>query len=163
MSVRLAEEENAELKSIWTQTLLDSGPERECEELVRLATTICGVSVGLVTLLDERQQWFRTTEAWKLNETPRESYFCTQTVQRGGLHVVGDSLADSSLASNPLIHGDPVLRFFAGVPLQTESGDLMGTLSVLDAVPHTLDANQIRTLEVLGKQVSARLELLEAR
>jgi diguanylate cyclase (GGDEF)-like protein/PAS domain S-box-containing protein len=163
MSVRLAEKENAGLKSIWTQVLLDSGPERECEELVLLATTICGVSVGLITLLVERQQWFRTTEEWKLGETPRESDLCVRTVQQRSLYVMEDALEDSQLASSPLIHGDPALRFFAGVPLRTESGDLMGTLSVLDAAPHTLDANQARTLEVLGKQVSARLELLIQR
>lgn len=163
MSVELAENENAGLEPIWTQALLDSGPEQECEELVGLAATICGASLGLLTLVDQGQQWFRASEGLKLRETPRETDFCAQVARMGGLYVVADSFTDPQFASNPLVNADPALRFFAGVPLLTGSGDLMGTLSVLDTVPHMLSADQTHALEVLGKQASARLELLVQR
>ncbi|MEO8737115.1 MAG: diguanylate cyclase [Edaphobacter sp.] len=163
MSVRLVENEIAGLKPIWTQDVLDSRPEQECDELVRLAAAICGTSVGLVTLLDERQRWFRATDELKLRETPREAAFCAHVVREPGLHIVKDSLTDPRFATNPLVNGDPVLRFFAGVPLQTVDGDLMGTLSVMDTVPRVLGKDQAHTLKVLGKQVSARLELLVQR
>jgi diguanylate cyclase (GGDEF)-like protein/PAS domain S-box-containing protein len=163
MSVRLAENEIADVTAIWTQDLLDLQPERECDELVKLAAAICGTPVGLVTLLDERQQWFRSTEILKRRETPREAAFCAHVVRQSELFVVADSMSDQRFSSNPLVTGDPVLRFFAGISLQTEDGDLLGTLSVIDTVPRMLSAEQAHTLEVLGRQVSARLELLVQR
>lgn len=163
MSLRLVENEHANLKTIWTQDLLDSQPERECDELVKLAAAICGTPIGLVTLLDERQQWFRSTEMLKRRDTPREAAFCAYVVRQSGLFVVMDSLTDRRFASNPLVTGDPDLRFFAGVPLQTTNRDLLGTLCVMDTVPRILDEDHTHTLEVLGRQVSARLELLVKR
>jgi diguanylate cyclase (GGDEF)-like protein/PAS domain S-box-containing protein len=163
MSLRLVETENANLKAVWTQELLDSQPEQECDELVRLTAAICGTPVGLVTLLDERQQWFRSTPELKRRGTPREAAFCAHVVRQFGLFVVRDALNDSRFDSNPLVTGDPTLRFFAGVPLRTVDGELLGTLCVIDTVPRTLNADQAHTLEVLGRQVSARLELLLQR
>lgn len=163
MSVRLAENENAGLKTIWTQELLNSLPERECNELVQLTAAICGTPVGLLTLLDEQQQWFRATDEWKQRETPREAAFCTYAVQHSGLLEVMDPLADPRFASNPLVTGNPVIRFFSGIPLHMASGDLLGTLCVIDTVPRILTADQRRILQILGKQVSARLELLVQR
>jgi diguanylate cyclase (GGDEF)-like protein/PAS domain S-box-containing protein len=163
MSTRLAENENASLKEIWTQELLDSQPEQECDELVKLAAAICGTPVGLVTLLNERLQWFRSTDWLKRRQTPREAAFCAHVVRQSGLFVVTDSFTDPRFASNPLVTDEPGLRFFAGVPLQTENGELLGTLSVIDIVPRLLSEEQGHTLEVLGRQVSARLELLLQR
>lgn len=163
MNTRLAENENASLKEIWTQELLDSRPERECDELVKLAASICGTPLGLVTLLDERHQWFRSTDWLKRRETPREAAFCAHVVRQSGLFVVADSFTDLRFASNPLVAGEPALRFFAGVPLRTENGDLLGTLSVIDIMPRLLSEDQRHTLEVLGRQVTARLELLLQR
>ena len=82
MSQRRAESENARLWAQWVRELLDSQPEQDCEELTRLAATLCGTSLGLVTLLDERQQWFRASDAMKLGETPREIAFCAHAVRQ---------------------------------------------------------------------------------
>jgi diguanylate cyclase (GGDEF)-like protein/PAS domain S-box-containing protein len=163
MSTRLAENEDASLKEIWTQELLDSQPEQECDELVKLAAAICGTPMGLVTLLNERLQWFRSTPWLKRRGTPREAAFCAHVVRQSGLFVVTDSFTDPRFASNPLVTDEYGLRFFAGVPLQTESGELLGTLAVIDIVPRLLNEEQGHTLEVLGRQVSARLELLLQR
>jgi diguanylate cyclase (GGDEF)-like protein/PAS domain S-box-containing protein len=163
MSIRLAENEDASLKEIWTQELLDSQPEQECDELVKLAAAICGTPMGLVTLLNERLQWFRSTDWLKRRGTPREAAFCAHVVRQSGLFVVTDSFTDPRFASNPLVTDEHGLRFFAGVPLQTESGELLGTLAVIDIVPRLLSEEQGHTLEVLGRQVSARLELLLQR
>jgi diguanylate cyclase (GGDEF)-like protein/PAS domain S-box-containing protein len=163
MSTRLAENENASLKEIWTQELLESQPEQECDELVNLAAAICGTSVGLVTLLNERLQWFRSTDWLKRRQTPREAAFCAHVLRQSGLFVVTDSFTDPRFASNPLVTDEPGLRFFAGVPLRTANGDLLGTLGVIDIVPRLLSEEQGHTLEVLGRQVSARLELLLQR
>src|ERR1700686_2066466 len=102
MNVRRTEAEAARLRAIWTRDLLDSQPELECDELVQLAAAICGTPIGLVTLLDERPQWYRASEHLKMGETPREVAFCAHSNQENALFVTKDALMDARFNSNPL-------------------------------------------------------------
>ena len=111
MNVRRTEAEAASLRAIWTRDLLDSQPELECEELVQLAAAICGTPMGLVTLLDERHQWYRASEHLKLGETPREVAFCAHAIRQTGLFLVKDALMDPRFAEQSAgdeRSGDPV-------------------------------------------------------
>jgi len=163
MNVRRTDNEAANLSALRTRELLDSQPELECDELVRLAASICGAPVGLLTLLDERNQWHRSSEGLILGETPREVAFCAHAIRHGGMFIVKDSLMDARFASNPLVTADPAIRFYAGVPLQTKQGDQLGALSVIDTIPRILTPEQTHALEVLGRQVSVRLESIVQR
>ncbi len=163
MNVHRTEAEAASLRAAWTRDLLNSQPEIECEELVQLAAAICGTSLGLVTLLDERHQWYRASEHLKLGETPREVAFCAHAIRETGLFLVKDALMDGRFVSNPLVTSDPAIRFFAGVGLFTSDGEPLGTLSVVDMVPRILGAEQASALEVLGRQVAVRLEAMVQR
>src|ERR1700723_1772206 len=163
MNVRRKEADAADLRAIWTRDLLDSQPEIECDELVQLAAAICGTPIGLVTLLDERHQWYRASNHLKMRETPREAAFCAHAVRQTGLFLVKDALMDARFGSNPLVTSEPALRFFAGVGLFTSDGDPIGTLSVVDMSPRILTAEQSHALEVLGRQMSVLLEALVQR
>jgi diguanylate cyclase (GGDEF)-like protein/PAS domain S-box-containing protein len=163
MNVRRTEAEAANLRALWTRDLLDSQPELECDELVQLAAAICGTPIGLVTLLDERHQWYRASEHLKMGETPREVAFCAHAVRQTGLFLVKDALMDARFGSNPLVTTDPAIRFFAGVGLFTSDGEPIGTLCVVDMSPRILGAEQANALEVLGRQVSVRLEAMVQR
>ena len=151
MNVRRTEAEAASLRAIWTRDLLDSQPELECEELVQLAAAICGTPIGLVTLLDERHQWYRASEHLKMGETPREVAFCAHAIRQAELFLVKDALMDARFDSNPLVTSDPAIRFFAGVALFTSDGEPLGTLCVVDMSPRILAAEQANALEVLGR------------
>jgi diguanylate cyclase (GGDEF)-like protein/PAS domain S-box-containing protein len=163
MNVRRTESESASFRAIWTRELLDSQPEVECEELVQLAAAICGTPVGLVTLLDERHQWYRASEHLKLGETPREVAFCAHAIREPGLFVVKDALMDGRFESNPLVMSEPAIRFFAGMGMFTADGEPIGTLSVVDMAPRILAQEQANALEVLARQVGIRLEALVQR
>jgi diguanylate cyclase (GGDEF)-like protein/PAS domain S-box-containing protein len=163
MNVRRKEADAADLRAIWTQDLLDSQPEIECDELVQLAAAICGTPMGLVTLLDERHQWYRISDHLKMRETPREAAFSAHAIRQTGLFLVKDALMDARFGSNPLVTGDPAIRFFAGVGLFTSDGDPIGTLCVVDMSPRILTAEQAHALEVLGRQMSVLLEALVQR
>src|SRR3981081_2979156 len=113
MIVRRTETEAATLRALWTRELLDSQPELECDELVHLASVICGTPLGLVTLLDERSQWFRASETLKLRDTPREVAFCAHTIRQPGLFIVKDSLMDQRFGTNPLVLAEPAQRVYA--------------------------------------------------
>jgi diguanylate cyclase (GGDEF)-like protein/PAS domain S-box-containing protein len=163
MNVRRTEAEAANLRAIWTRDLLDSQPELECKELVQLAACICGTPLGLVTLLDERHQWYRASDHLKMGETPREVAFCAHAIRQPGLFLVKDALLDARFENNPLVTSDPAIRFFAGVGLFTAEEEPIGTLCVVDMSPRILGAEQVNALEVLGRQVSARLEAMVQR
>src|SRR5258705_3274816 len=163
MNVRRTEAEAAGLRAIWTRDLLDSQPELECEELVQLAAAICGTPIGLVTLLDERHQWYRASEHLKMGETPREVAFCAHAIRQTELLLVKDALMDARFATNPLVTSDPAIRFFAGVALFKADGEPLGTLCVVDMSPRILAPEQANALEVLGRQVSVRLEAMVQR
>jgi diguanylate cyclase (GGDEF)-like protein/PAS domain S-box-containing protein len=163
MSFRRSETDIARLWSLWTRELLDSQPEAECEELTRLAASLCGTPTGLITLLDERHQWVRDSESFKLGETPREIAFCAHAVRQQGLFVIKDALLDNRFGTNPLVTSDPPLRFYAGTPMLSADGNILGTFSVLDITPRILSAEQANALEVLAKQAAARLELTVRR
>jgi diguanylate cyclase (GGDEF)-like protein/PAS domain S-box-containing protein len=163
MSVRRTEIEAASERALWTRQLLDSHPELECDELVQLAASICGTPIGLVTLLDERHRWCRASDVLKMGETPREVAFCAHAVRQAGVLMVKDALMDARFGGNPLVTDEPAIRFFAGVGLFREDGELIGTLCVLDMLPRILTAEQAHALEVLGRQMSIRLEAVVQR
>ncbi len=162
MSFRRTEEAASE-RALWTTQLLELLPELEHDELVELAASICGTSIAMVTLLDERHQWHRTSNLLKIGDTPREAAFCAHAVRQNGVLLVKDALTDARFGSNPLVTGEPAIRFFAGVALVREDGELMGALSVVDTAPRFLTIEQARALEVLGRQMSLRLSALVQR
>lgn len=114
--------------------------------------------MGLVTLLDERSQWFRASEMLKLRDTPREIAFCAHAVHQSDLFIVKDSFMDPRFGTNPLVTVEPAIRFYAGITLETSEGHPLGTLSVIDTMPRILTAEQQLTLQVLGRQIVARFE-----
>ena len=138
---------------------LDPAPEAECDEIVRLAATICGTPVGFLTLLNDRQQWFRVSDGFKMEDMPREIAFAAYAIRQPDLLVVPDALSDPRFLTNPLVHGQPPIRFYAGMPLHTAEGQPVGTLCVMDTEPRMLSFDQEHALQVLGRQASARLEL----
>ena len=159
MSLRRTENDSAKLRGQWAQGAMDPAPEAECDEIVHLAASICGTQAGFLTLLDDRQQWFRVSEGFKLQDTPREIAFCAYAIRQAELFVVQDALIDERFSTNPLVDSDPAIRFYAGMPLHTTEGRAVGTLSVVDTHPRTLTFEQEHALQVLGRQASARLEL----
>ncbi len=163
MNVRQTETEAAGLRAIWIRELLDSQPKLECDELVQLAAAICGTSIALVTLLDERHQWLRASDLLKMGETPREVAFCAHAIRQDRLFVVKDALMDARFGTNPLVTGEPAIRFYAGVGLFTADGEPVGALCVLDMSPRILTSEQAHALEVLGRQMSVRLESMVQR
>jgi diguanylate cyclase (GGDEF)-like protein/PAS domain S-box-containing protein len=163
MNVRRIEAEAAGLRAIWIRELLDSQPELECDELVQLSAAICGTPIGLVTLLDERHQWLRTSDLLKMGETPREVAFCAHAIRQDRLFLVKDALMDARFGTNPLVTGEPAIRFYAGVGLFAADGEPVGTLCVVDMSPRILTSEQAHALEVLGRQMSVRLESIVQR
>jgi signal transduction histidine kinase/DNA-binding response OmpR family regulator len=140
--------------------LLDTPADSTLDDLVRLAAAVTSTPVALITLIDERRQWFIARHGVEATETPREQSFCAHAIVRPeSVLAVEDASVDPRFTSNPLVVGDPHIRFYAGVPLMTgEEGLAIGTLCVLDSTPRTLKSDQVRNLKALARLVEGRLK-----
>lgn len=140
---------------------LDTEPEPALDAIVSAAARVCGVPIALVSLVDERRQWFKASVGLEVKATPRDHAFCAHAILRPGeLMEVKDSLDDERFADNPLVTGAPHVRFYAGVPLVDSRENALGTLCVIDRVPRELDDQTIATLRDLS---AAAMRILTMR
>ena len=139
--------------------LLDTLPEQSLDDLTALAAQICAAPISLLSVIDEQRQWFKSRVGLSASETPREISFCGHTILQRDLLLVPDAALDERFAGNPLVTGDPHIRFYAGVPLVTAENQALGTLCVIDREPRQLSPSQQEALRVLGRQAMAQLEL----
>ena len=139
--------------------VLDTPREREYDDIVTIATQVCGTPIALITFLDEERQWFKAAVGTDVAETPLDIAFCAHAIRHAGTMVVDDLQQDKRFVSNPLVTGEAGVRFYAGAPLRTADGVALGTLCVLDTRPRTLSDEQRISLEALARQVMSQLEL----
>ncbi|MDB5803927.1 MAG: hypothetical protein JWN73_1249 [Betaproteobacteria bacterium] len=163
-------DEAARLATLKRYGVLDTAAEKSFDDLVALASHICGTPISLLSLVDETRQWFKARTGLTAAETPRELAFCAHALeQQGEPLVVANALEDKRFFDNPLVTGSPNIRFYAGAPLVSPEGHSLGTLCVIDTKPRQLAPAQLDALRALSRQAVAQLELrcqtreLEAR
>ena len=152
-------DEQQRLDDLHEYKILDTPPEAAFDELTQLASYICGTPIALLSLVDIDRQWFKSKVGLTITETPRYISFCDRVIHQAALFVVRDVLSDRQFANNPLVCGEPYIRFYAGVPLINADGFVLGTLCVLDKMPRDLSSEQIKALEILSRQAIAQLDL----
>ncbi|MEH2338505.1 GAF domain-containing protein [Nostoc sp.] len=147
------------LEALRQYQILDTEPEEAYDNLAQLAAFICGTPISLVNFIDENRQWFKAKVGLDVSEMPRSVGFSYLCQEQRNVVVVLDTLADEKLANNPVVTGYPYVRFYAGVPLITPRGDMLGTLCVIDQVPRELSQKQVEALVALSRLVIDQLEL----
>ncbi|VVE20944.1 putative diguanylate cyclase AdrA [Pandoraea iniqua] len=152
-------DEAARLAALRRYDILDSSPEPAFDRIVRIASYVLGTPISLVSLIDETRQWFKAKQGIDATQTPRSMAFCAHAILSDDVLVVPDAHADRRFADNPLVTGDPHIRFYAGAPLRTPEGHRLGTLCVIDRRPRTLDAEMRGLLADLSALVVDELEL----
>jgi len=151
--------ERQRLKVLWQYDLLDTVPEEVFDDLTELAARICEAPIAMITLVDEKRQWFKSKMGVSVNETSRDISFCSRAIEQSELFIIPDAAMDERFAQNPLVTSDPKIRFYAGAPLITPDGYALGTLCVIDKVPRELRPEQKQALRVLARHIMTQLEL----
>lgn len=156
------ENEHKRLSALYEYGVLDTPPEPEFDQLTQLIAEIVQVPIALIGLLDAHRQWFKSCVGLTATEAPRDQAFCAHTVLQPDLLIIEDTLVDSRFKDNPLVTGEPYIRFYAGASLITATGFALGTLCVLDVVPRQLTPTQALALKTLAQQVVTHLELRQS-
>ncbi len=153
----LPEGEEQRLRSLQETGLMDSAAEERFDRFTRIAAALFEVPIALITLVDEKRQWFKSRKGIDATETPRDQAFCAHAILGNDVLQVPDALVDERFADNPVVTGAPRVRFYAGAPLTLADGSPVGTLCVLDHRPRNLDDSQLRLLRDLSKLVEREL------
>ncbi len=160
-SAPLRENEVDALESLNRLQVMDSAPEPAFDALVRAASLVCGVPISLISLIDTKRQWFKANLGLPdVSQTPRDVAFCAHAMLASDVFEVSDATQDPRFAQNPMVLGDPSIRFYAGMPLQLSDGNRIGALCIIDRQPRTLTEQQRDILRSLGE---AAAQLLEGR
>jgi len=156
---RVPEDEADRLKALEGYRVMDTPPEDAFDGLTTLVARILNVPIALVSLVDADRQWFKSRYGLEAPETPRDISFCGHVVAEQEILVVPDAFEDDRFHDNPLVTGDPRVRFYAGFPLTTLDGHVLGTLCAIDHNARQMTDQQLDTLRILGRQAADQLEL----
>lgn len=156
----LPKNEKERLSALKQLNLLDSPPDEAFDDFTFLASNICNSPIAIITLLDETRQWFKSKVGIDACETPREISFCGHAILGDDIFEVTDALSDERFMGNPLVIGEPKIRFYAGIPIKTKEGFNLGTLCVIDSVPKELTDTQRNALRSLSRQMTTQIELI---
>ena len=159
MASLLPANEKARLAALEHYQILDTAAETAFDDIVKVASFICQTPIALVSLIDQNRQWFKARVGLDTTETAREQAFCAHTILQENTLIVEDAAQDDRFAKNPLVTGDPGIRFYAGAPLVTPDGFALGSLCVIDRQARRLSQGQISALEALARTVVTHLEL----
>lgn len=142
--------------------ILDTPAEERFDRLTRLAKRLFGVPIALVSLVDTNRQWFKSCDGLSVTETSREISFCGHAILSDDILLIPDARLDERFSDNPLVVGDPHIRFYAGCPLKAPNGSRLGTLCLIDVVPRSFnddDLHPLRDLAHMAEQEIAAVQL----
>ena len=159
MKAELHSAEAHRLDALRRYGILDTPREADFDEVVSVASAVCGTPISVISLIDQGRQWFKAEVGLGVRETPIDSSICAHAILQPDLFIVPDTKLDPRFCDNALVVGDPHLRFYAGALLETPEGFPLGTVCVLDYKPRELDEIQKAFLRLMANQVMKLLEL----
>lgn len=151
--------ETARLNALYRYDVLDTPQEESFDRITRLAASVMQTPIVLVSLIDRDRQWFKARQGLDATETARDISFCTHAIQNQGPMIVRDAREDTRFRDNPLVRGEPWIRFYLGVPLRTPDGYNIGTLCAIDREPRDAAPTQVALLQDLARLIVDELEL----
>ena len=157
MTSPLPENEGSRLESLYSFRILGTACEQAFDDIAHLAALMCDVPVAVIAFIDEQRVWFKAKVGLELDEIPRDDSFCAHAILRSDVLIVPDPISDQRFVSSFLVQ-QMGIRFYAGIPLITVENYPIGTLAVMDRVPHLLTAEQIDSLQILARRVMGELE-----
>ena len=152
--------EDARLDTLISLSVLDTPAEERFDRLTRMASKTFNVPIALVSLVDDKRQWFKSKVGLDACETERKISFCGHAIFHDEVFIISDAKKDLRFADNPLVVNEPKIRFYAGVPLKSISGLNLGTFCIIDTKPRELNKEEIEILTDMAKMVERELAIV---
>src|ERR1700733_802981 len=162
MSTLVPDNENQRLESLRELRVLGTPPEQVYDDIARLAALVCDTPIAVIAFVDKQRVWYKSKINLVQEEIQRDGSFCTHAILQSQVLTVVDPLSDDKFVNNCEV-AEFGIRFYAGMPLITDDAHPVGTLAVMDRVPHLMTAEQGDALGILTRQVVRELELRRAR
>jgi diguanylate cyclase (GGDEF)-like protein len=150
-------DELARVSVLKSLSILDTKPEERFDRITRMAKRLFNMPIVLVSLVDSERQWFKSSMGLDAQETHRDISFCGHTILDDDIFVIENALEDERFADNPLVTGDPNIRFYAGCPIRSIAGLKLGTLCLIDKAPRRLSPEEKDVLRDLADMVEREL------
>ncbi|ABN61513.1 sensor domain-containing diguanylate cyclase [Shewanella baltica] len=154
---KIPDDEQVRLSQLRALAILDTPSEERFDCVTRMAKRLFGVPIALVSLVDENRQWFKSCFGLDVSETERSISFCGHAILNKSALVINDATLDERFFDNPLVIGEPYIRFYAGQPLRTLSGQGLGTLCIIDQTPRDFSDEDITMLANLAGMVEREI------
>ena len=151
--------EEKRIEALKRYDILDTPPDGSFDRITKLASTIFGVPIAIISLVDTDRIWFKSAHGLTVNQIDRNPGLCASAILSSDIYVIGDACDDPRALTNPLVAGEFGLRFYAAAPLQTEDQYNLGTLCIIDKQPRTLTEKEQQILKELGDVVMDEMEL----
>jgi diguanylate cyclase (GGDEF)-like protein len=150
-------DEQERLSTLRSLNILDTAPEERFDRITRMARRLFAVPIAVVSLVDENRQWFKSCFGLDATETERRISFCGHAILQQQALIIEDALRDERFFDNPLVTGDPNIRFYAGQPLKSLSGQPLGTLCIIDRAPRNFEKEELELLADLAGMVEQEI------
>lgn len=151
--------ETERMELVHQLNILDTESEVFYDDITYLASLLCNMPVSTITIIDQNRQWFKSIVGGEGRGNPRIYSFCAHAILDDKVFEIPDSLSDDRFKDNPLVIGEPYVRYYAGAPLELKDGLRVGTLCVIDHKPNKLNEEQLKILQILSLQVTKLLDL----
>ncbi len=159
MNTLTVKNETTRLKALRQYQILDTPPEQVFDDLAFLAAQTCGTPIALINFTDNNRHWFKAKVGLDVQQMPRDIGFCPFCIEKGDSLVIPDTLADERYANDPVVTSEPYVRFYAGLPLITPEGEVIGTLCVVAEKPRQISLEQLEALKAISRIIIRQLEI----
>ncbi len=160
MQAKLPANEDQRIQALHSLEILDTPPEEKFDRITRIAQIIFEVPIALVSLVDENRQWFKSCAGLSVRETPRSMSFCAHAILNDNVLVIEDATKDSRFSDNPLVTGEPYIKFYAGKPIMGPDNQMLGTICIINRQPQKLSKADKTLLTDLGKWVETEFKTI---
>ncbi|MFT4746104.1 MAG: diguanylate cyclase (GGDEF)-like protein [Congregibacter sp.] len=149
------------LHALRTLQILDTSHEERFDRVTRIAKRMFGVSISLVSLIDEDRQWFKSRQGFEATETSRDISFCGHAINQDNLFIIPNTSKDERFFDNPMVTSAPNIRFYAGYPLKIQNGLNIGTLCLLDETPREMNEEDQQLFKDLGAMIEQEIKSIQ--
>ncbi|KZZ49271.1 hypothetical protein A3758_31650, partial [Oleiphilus sp. HI0118] len=157
------ENERDRIADLHSLNILDTPADKWFEAITSVAKQLFNVPIVAVSLVDENRQWFKSIQGLEVHETGRDESFCGHAILRDDLLYIPDTLRDPVFADNPLVTGEPHIRFYAGCPIVSANGYKLGTICIIDRVPRMFAPGQLNGLRQLALLAELATQVVAGR